>query len=154
MSLWEKQKKWQHIAEKLKKELKEKGEEYNKLSNSYEKMRALVSCMEREKWYLRSKLRSVSGCVTGSVNENHLQYKIVENLQNECQTLRERMKQLTDRSESKDTRDLLEKLQQQASRIAALETVKEVLYLLGSTFYHVYNALILIIIPGQYLRYR
>lgn len=128
MSLWEKQKKWQQIAEKLRKELKDKGEEYKKLSANHEKLRAVVSCMEREKWYLRSKLRSESGNVaTGLVESNNaLQYKIVENLQNECQTLRDRVKELTDRLESEDSRQLLQQLEHQRRRIAALEAVTEV----------------------------
>ncbi|XP_078036495.1 centrosomal protein 290kDa isoform X1 [Augochlora pura] len=49
LMLWEKQKKWQQTAEKLKQKLKEKTEEYTKLLSSYDKLRLVVTCMEREK---------------------------------------------------------------------------------------------------------
>ncbi|XP_015122531.1 centrosomal protein cep290 [Diachasma alloeum] len=124
LSLWEKQKKWQQTAERLKKELKEKSEEYRKLTSSYDKLRAVVSCMEREKWYLRSKLRSESGNGGFSVRSD-FNFKVVEDLQIECQTLRDRINELTNRLESEDTHELLLQVEKQKRRIAALEVVAE-----------------------------
>ncbi|XP_043268988.1 centrosomal protein of 290 kDa [Venturia canescens] len=130
LALWEKQKKWQQIAERTKRELREKVEEFKKLTGNYEKLRAVVSCMEREKWYLRSKLRSENACFAAGLNPpNDVHHKIVESLQIECQTLRDRVKELTDRLESEDSRQTVYQLEQQRRRIAALEAVAE-----GNTF--------------------
>ncbi|XP_063976076.1 centrosomal protein Cep290 [Diachasmimorpha longicaudata] len=126
LSLWEKQKKWQLMAEKLKKELKEKCEEYKKLSSSYDKLKAVVSCMEREKWYLRSKIKSESGNISsGFAVRSDFNLKIAEDLQIECQTLRDRINELTNRLESEDNNQLLLQLEKQNRRIAALEIVAE-----------------------------
>ncbi|XP_011300810.1 centrosomal protein of 290 kDa isoform X2 [Fopius arisanus] len=126
LSLWEKQKKWQQTAEKLKKELKEKSDEYKKLSSSYDKLRTVVSCMEREKWYLRSKLKSESAnSACGFSAPSEFNYKVVEDLQVECQTLRDRINELTNRLESEDTTQLFLQLEKQKRRIAALEIVAE-----------------------------
>ncbi|KAK0175035.1 hypothetical protein PV327_008820 [Microctonus hyperodae] len=122
LSLWEKQKKWQQIAEKLKKELKDKSDEYKKLNVSYDKLKTIVSCMEREKWYLRSKIRSENGNLLGRLD---FEVKIVEDLQNECQTLRNRISELTDRLKINKNEELIKQIEQQKQRIVALELVTE-----------------------------
>ncbi|KAK0079026.1 hypothetical protein PV325_001844, partial [Microctonus aethiopoides] len=122
LSLWEKQKKWQHIAEKLKKEFKDKSDECKKLNVSYDKLKTIVSCMEREKWYLRSKIRSENGNLSGRLD---FDVKIVEDLQNECQTLRNRISELTDRLQTNENQELINQIEQQKQRIVALESVTE-----------------------------
>ncbi|XP_046435026.1 centrosomal protein of 290 kDa [Neodiprion fabricii] len=126
LALWDKQKRWQQTAEKFKEKLKDKTEEYNKLQANHEKLRAVVSCMEREKWYLRSKLRCENGCLIGSLSArprtlNHTD--ILEDLQHECHTLRSRVRELTDRLESADTSQLILQIEAQRRQISSLETV-------------------------------
>ncbi|XP_076656438.1 centrosomal protein 290kDa [Halictus rubicundus] len=126
--LWEKQKKWQQTAEKLKQKLKEKTEEYTKLLSSYEKLRLVVTCMEREKWYLKSKLKTENGTIIGGLSARSAttaQQNVVEQLQKECQVLRERIKELTDRFETEDNEKLLLKIEEQKRRIAALEIISQ-----------------------------
>ncbi|XP_034174302.2 centrosomal protein 290kDa [Osmia lignaria lignaria] len=127
LSLWEKQKKWQQTAEKLKEKLKEKTEEYTKLLSNHEKLRSVVSCMEREKWYLKSKLKS-ENTMAGNLSARPLtstQQNLMEELQKECQILRDRIKELTDRLENEDNEKLLLKIEEQKRRIAALEIVSQ-----------------------------
>ncbi|XP_076288209.1 centrosomal protein 290kDa [Lasioglossum baleicum] len=126
--LWEKQKKWQQTAEKLKQKLKEKTEEYTKLLSSYEKLRLVVTCMEREKWYLKSKLKMENGTIVGGLSARSAttaQQNVMEQLQKECQILRERIKELTDRFETEDNQKLLLKIEEQKRRIAALEIISQ-----------------------------
>ncbi|XP_076766849.1 centrosomal protein 290kDa [Xylocopa sonorina] len=128
LSLWQKQKKWQQTAEKLKEKLKEKTDEYTKLLASHEKLRSVVSCMEREKWYLKSKLKLESGTVAGSLSARPAttaQQNVTSELQKECQMLRERMKELSSRLENESNEKLLLTIEEQKSRIAALETVSQ-----------------------------
>jgi regulator of replication initiation timing len=103
--LWEKLKKWQQTAEKLKEKLKEKTDECQRLQNNYEKLRNLISCIEREKWYLRGKYRGESMAMANwmsppDVPRNH--EALVEDLQRECQELRDRVKELVDRLNHRD----------------------------------------------------
>ncbi|KAK2587709.1 hypothetical protein KPH14_003822 [Odynerus spinipes] len=121
--LWEKQKKWQHTAEKLQEKLKEKTNEYIKLNSNYEKLRALVSCMEREKWNLRSKIKDEVHDVSKdspsrSISAAH--QNLVSDLQNECQILRER---INDQLEKENNQELLSKIDEQKHYIASLESV-------------------------------
>ncbi|CAL7934044.1 unnamed protein product [Xylocopa violacea] len=128
LSLWQKQKKWQQTAEKLKEKLKEKTDEYTKLLANHEKLRSVVSCMEREKWYLKSKLKLENSMVAGSLSARPAttaQQNVMGDLQKECQTLRERIKELSDRLENESNEKLLLKIEEQKSRIAALETVSQ-----------------------------
>ncbi|XP_015431660.1 PREDICTED: centrosomal protein of 290 kDa [Dufourea novaeangliae] len=84
LSLWEKQKKWQQTAERLKEKLKEKTEEYMKLLSNYDKLRSVVTCMEREKWYLKGKLRMENGTVAGGLSARPMttvQQNVMEELQ-------------------------------------------------------------------------
>lgn len=100
MGLWEKLKKWQQTAERLKEKLKEKSDECQRLQNNYEKLRSLIVCMEREKWYLRGKFRSESvpaPAWTPSTDATQNNDALVEELQRECQELRERVKELVAR---------------------------------------------------------
>lgn len=126
LMLWEKQKKWQQTAEKLQEKLKEKTNEHIKLTSSYEKLRALVSCMEREKWYLRSKIKDeVSNVPNESAPRpiSAAHRNLVDDLQKECQTLRERINELTDRLEKENSQALLSKIDEQKNYIASLEAV-------------------------------
>ncbi|KAG7212966.1 hypothetical protein KM043_002306 [Ampulex compressa] len=128
LSLWEKQKRWQQTAERLKERLKEKTEEYAKLLSNYEKLRSVVSCMEREKWYLKSKLKIEGNSRAGSLSARPISAvhpTLVDDLQKECQTLRDRVKELTDRLENEDNEQLMQKIDEQKRRIAALEAVSE-----------------------------
>lgn len=129
LSLWEKQKKWQQTAEKLKEKLKEKTDEYTKLLSSYDKLRSVVMSMEREKWYLKSKLKTENSTVAGCLSARPMtttQQSVTEELQKECQALRERTKELTDRLENEENDKLLLKIEEQRRRIAALEHVSQV----------------------------
>ncbi|XP_033329753.2 centrosomal protein 290kDa isoform X1 [Megalopta genalis] len=126
--LWEKQKKWQQTAEKLKQKLKEKTEEHTKLLSSYDKLRLVVTCMEREKWYLKRKLKMENGVIAGGLSARSVpitQQNVMEQLQNECHVLRDRIKELTDRLENEDSEKLLLKIDEQKRRIAALEIISQ-----------------------------
>nr|XP_031834342.1 centrosomal protein of 290 kDa isoform X1 [Nomia melanderi] len=125
LSLWEKQKKWQQTAEKLKEKLKDKTEEYKKLLSNYEKLRSVVTCMEREKWYLKSKLKMEHGIIAGGLSARPPQQNVMEDLQKECHILRDRIKELTDRLENEDNEKLLLKIEEQKRRIAALEVISQ-----------------------------
>lgn len=126
--MWEKQKKWQQTAEKLKEKLKEKTEEHSKLLTNYEKLRSVVSCMEREKWYLKNKLKSEGHTAAGNLSARPITVRqnIMGDLQKECETLRERVKELSDRLENENNEKLLHKIEEQKARIAALETISQV----------------------------
>lgn len=107
LGLWEKLKNWQKIAEKLKEKLKEKSDECVRMQQNHDKLRSLISCMEREKWFLRGKyIRSESvtvpvwPVVTPDVTENN--DLLVDELQRECQELRERVKELVGRLSRQD----------------------------------------------------
>ncbi|XP_058789831.1 centrosomal protein cep290-like isoform X2 [Phymastichus coffea] len=105
LGLWEKLKKWQQTAERLKEKLKEKSDECQRLQNNYEKLRSLIVCMEREKWYLRGKFRSESVPIpawTPSTEATQNNDALVEELQRECQELRDRVRELVARLNSQD----------------------------------------------------
>ncbi|XP_072743789.1 centrosomal protein of 290 kDa isoform X2 [Anoplolepis gracilipes] len=129
LSLWEKQKKWQQTAEKLKEKLKEKTNEYEKLLTNYEKLRAVVSCMEREKWHLRSKLKLESDMTPGNSSArpiSTIQLNTIEkDLEKECRILRERVKELTDRLEKESNEHLLLEIAELKRHNAALEAVSQ-----------------------------
>ncbi|XP_029158200.1 centrosomal protein of 290 kDa-like [Nylanderia fulva] len=129
LSLWEKQKKWQQTAEKLKEKLKEKTNEYEKLLTNYEKLRSVVSCMEREKWHLRSKLKLESDTVSGNLSirpVSTIQLNAVEKeLEKECRILRERVKELTDRLEKESNEHLMLEITELKRHNAALEAVSQ-----------------------------
>ncbi|XP_035723608.1 centrosomal protein of 290 kDa-like isoform X1 [Vespa mandarinia] len=123
LSLWEKQKKWQQTAEKLQEKLKEKTNEYIKLNSNHEKLRSLVSCMEREKWFLKSKIKGeapsnvLNDIPSRPISAAH--QSLVIDLQKECQTLRERIGEL----ERENSHELLKKIDEQKNCIASLEAV-------------------------------
>jgi len=136
--LWEKQKKWQQTAEKLKEKLKEKTDEYEKLLANYEKLRSVVSCMEREKWHLRSKLKVESDTVSGTSGRpiSNIQYNTVEEqLEKECRILRERVKELTDRLEKESNEHLILEIAELKRHNTALEAVSQVSILIILYFY-------------------
>lgn len=127
--MWEKQKKWQQTAERLKEKLKEKTDEYTKLLTNHEKLRSVVSCMEREKWYLRSKLKFESDNVSGSMLVkpiSSIPRNTMEELEKECLALRERVKELTDLLEKGSNEQLLLEIAELKRHNAALETVSQV----------------------------
>lgn len=125
--LWEKQKKWQQTAEKLKEKLKEKTDEYAKLLSNYEKLRSVVACMEREKWYLKSKLKTENNIVgeNTSARSTIVHQNIMQELQKECQTLRDHIRELSNRLENENSEKLLLQIEEQKRHIAALETVSQ-----------------------------
>lgn len=125
--MWEKQKKWQQTAEKLKEKLKEKTDEYEKLLANHEKLRTVVSCMEREKWYLRSKLKLESDIASGSSSARpNVQHSAQDELEKECRMLRERVKELTNRLEKESNEHLLLEIAELKRHNAALEAVSQV----------------------------
>lgn len=136
--MWEKQKKWQQTAEKLKEKLKEKTDEYEKLLANYEKLRSVVSCMEREKWHLRSKLKlesdNVSGTSSGRPISNIQHNTVEEQLEKECRILRERVKELTDRLEKESNEHLMLEIAELKRHNTALEAVSQVSILLCFIF--------------------
>ncbi|XP_077268210.1 centrosomal protein 290kDa isoform X1 [Temnothorax americanus] len=128
LSLWEKQKKWQQTAEKLKGKLKEKTDEYEKLLTNYEKLRSVVSCMEREKWHLRSKLKFESDTVSGTSSGrpiSNIQSNVEEQLEKECRILRERVRELTDRLEKESNEHLMLEIAELKRHNAALKAVSQ-----------------------------
>ncbi|XP_011868015.1 PREDICTED: centrosomal protein of 290 kDa isoform X2 [Vollenhovia emeryi] len=128
LSLWEKQKKWQQTAEKLKEKLKEKTDEYEKLLTNYEKLRSVVSCMEREKWHLRSKLKLESDTISGTSSGrpiSNIQSNVEEQLEKECRLLRERVKELTDRLEKESNEHLMLEIAELKRHNTALEAVSQ-----------------------------
>lgn len=127
--MWEKQKRWQQTAEKLKEKLKEKTDEYAKLLTNHEKLRSIVSCMEREKWYLRSRLKYESDNVAGDSSMrlmSNVQRKTVEELEKECLILREQVKELTDRLGKEGNEQLMLEIAELKRRNAALKAVSQV----------------------------
>lgn len=127
--MWEKQKRWQQTAEKLKEKLKEKTNEYTKLLTNHEKLRSIVSCMEREKWYLRSRLKYESDNVAGDSSMrlmSNVQRKTVEELEKECLILREQVKELTDRLGKEGNEQLMLEIAELKRRNAALKAVSQV----------------------------
>lgn len=127
--MWEKQKRWQQTAEKLKEKLKEKTDEYAKLLTNHEKLRSVVSCMEREKWYLRSRLKYESDNVAGDSSMrfmSNVQRKTVEELEKECLILREQIKELTDRLGKEGNEQLMLEIAELKRRNAALKAVSQV----------------------------
>ncbi|XP_066583263.1 centrosomal protein of 290 kDa-like isoform X2 [Prorops nasuta] len=127
LALWEKQKKWQQTAERLKERLKEKTEEYTKLQASYEKLKSVSSCQEREKAYLRSKLKleSISTCSLSARTCSIIPENVAEDVQRECQSLRARIKDLSERLDKEDSSQLYITIEEQRRRIAALEAVAQ-----------------------------
>nr|XP_050862423.1 centrosomal protein of 290 kDa isoform X1 [Vespula vulgaris] len=124
LSLWEKQKKWQQTAEKLQEKLKEKTNECIKLNSNHEKLRSLVSCMEREKWFLKSKIKEEASNVLNDIPSRPISaahQSLVIDLQKECQTLRERISEL----ERENSHELLKKIEEQKNCIASLEAVSK-----------------------------
>ncbi|CAB0031278.1 unnamed protein product [Trichogramma brassicae] len=120
LGLWEKLKNWQKAAERLKEKLREKTEECQKLQQNHDKLRNLIACMEREKWFLRGKFIRGESAVNVPVwpssgapspleqhhnhnNNNNSNDALVEELQRECQELRERIKELVGRLSRQDS---------------------------------------------------
>ncbi|KAL7306503.1 hypothetical protein TKK_0001202 [Trichogramma kaykai] len=119
LGLWEKLKNWQKAAERLKEKLREKTEECQKLQQNHDKLRNLIACMEREKWFLRGKFIRGESAVNVPVwpssgapspleqqhhhNNNNNNDALVEELQRECQELRERIKELVGRLSRQDS---------------------------------------------------
>lgn len=108
--------------------MKEKTDEYAKLFSNYEKLRSVVSCMEREKWYLKSKLKTENNIIAESISARSttVHQNIMQELQKECQTLRDHIRELSNRLENENSEKLLLQLEEQKRHIAALETVSQV----------------------------
>ncbi|XP_043474631.1 centrosomal protein of 290 kDa isoform X2 [Leptopilina heterotoma] len=127
LALWEKQKKWQQMAEKLKEKLKEKTDEVQKLQTNHEKLRSIISCMEREKYYLRSKLKlEKSGMSAGfefSPSVSAVESNIVEDLEKECNFLKNRNQELAEKLANNECDQLRCIIEEQKRRLFALETV-------------------------------
>lgn len=125
--MWEKQKKWQQTAEKLKEKLKEKSNAYEKLLTNYEKLRSVVLCMEREKWHLKSKIKLESDPVSGNLSTRPVELNTIEKeLEKDCRILRERVKELTDRLEKESNEHLILEIAELKRHNAALEAVSQV----------------------------
>lgn len=85
--------------------------------------------MEREKWYLKSKLKLESNTIAGGLSARPVmtaRQNMMGELQKECQILRERVKELSDRLENEDNEQLLLQIEEQRRRISALESVSQV----------------------------
>jgi len=138
--LWEKQKKWQQIAEKLKENLKEKTNEYEKLLMNYEKLRSIISCIEREKWYLRSKLKLQNNTISKNLSRSisNVRYNTIEEMEKECRILRERVKELTDRLEKENNEHLILEITELKRHNAIFETVSQVIDIFYINFINFY----------------
>uniref|UniRef100_A0A1B0CJF3 Uncharacterized protein n=1 Tax=Lutzomyia longipalpis TaxID=7200 RepID=A0A1B0CJF3_LUTLO len=72
LNLWEKQKRWQGVAEKQKLKLAEKESELEKLKLNFNTAKATISRLEREKQVLETRLRGGSRfCHTSSCPHSH-----------------------------------------------------------------------------------
>lgn len=72
LNLWEKQKRWQGVAEKLKVKLAEKESELEKLKVSFNTAKATISRLERERHVLETRLRGGSRfCHSPSCPHSH-----------------------------------------------------------------------------------
>jgi len=139
--LWEKQKKWQQIAEKLKENLKEKTNKYDKLLTHYEKLRSIVSCIEREKWYLRSKFKLENSTISGNLSSrpiSNVRHSVMEEMEKECRILRERVKELTDRLEKESNEHLILEITELKRHNAILKTVSQVIDIFYMNFINFY----------------
>lgn len=90
--------------------------------------------MEREKWYLRNKLKCESDNVSGDSSTrllSNVQRKTMEDLEKECLTLRERVKELTDRLGKEGNEQLMLEVAELKRHNAALEAVSQVRVLLN-----------------------
>lgn len=126
------------MAEKLKEKLKEKTDEVQKLQTNHEKLRSIISCMEREKYYLRSKLKlEKSGMSAGfefSPSVSAVESNIVEDLEKECNFLKSRNQELSEKLANNETDQLRCIIDEQKRRLFALETVAAVSLILNILF--------------------
>lgn len=88
--------------------------------------------MEREKWYLRSKLKVENDAVyTGNSSSrpisNIRHNDRMEELEKECRILRERVKELTDRLEKENNEHLMLEIAELKRHNAVLATVSQVI---------------------------
>lgn len=118
------------MAEKLKEKLKEKTDEVQKLQMNQEKLRSIISCMEREKWYLRSKLKlEKSGMSAGfefCPSVSAVESNIVEDLEKQCNFLKTKIRELTEKLANDETDQLKNIIEEQKRRLFTLETVANV----------------------------
>lgn len=87
--------------------------------------------MEREKWYLRSKLKLENDTVPiGNLSSrpiSNVRHDAVEELEKECRILRERVRELTDRLEKENNEHLMLEIAELKRHNAILETVSQVI---------------------------
>lgn len=114
----------------MKEKLKEKTDEYTKLLTNHEKLRSVVSCMEREKWYLKNKLKIERDIVSGNLStrpaSQHVQHNTIASFEEECRILKERIKELTSRLEKEDNEQLMLEIAELKRHNTALEIVSQV----------------------------
>ncbi|GLV41129.1 Centrosomal protein 290kDa [Carabus blaptoides fortunei] len=121
-TLWEKQKKWQQAAEKCKEKLNVKNEELEKLQQSYNAAKTIISRLEREKHILEGKLK-VAKNSNSSIYTSRLEVLENENsrLKNEVDTLSTKLEMQHYHSGGLGASMLQEKLEAQERKIAILE---------------------------------
>lgn len=121
-TLWEKQKKWQQAAEKCKEKLSVKNEEVEKLQQSYNSAKTIISRLEREKHILEGKLKAAKNSNT-SVHAGRLEILENENgrLKNEIETFSSKLEMQHYHSGGLGASMLQEKLEAQERKIAILE---------------------------------
>lgn len=92
--------------------------------------------MEREKWYLKSRLKTESNIVAEntSARSTIAHQNVMQELQKECQTLRDHIRELSNRLENENSEKLLLQVEEQKRHIAALETVSQVCLFISSLF--------------------
>lgn len=125
-------KKSQQKSEKLKEKLKLKSDECERLQNNEDKLRSLISCIEREKWYLRSKCKqdntAPSSAHNWSVDILHQSHNsLVDELKRECQELRDRVKELVCRLNIKENEEELRRMEERDQEMRLSEIEKQVI---------------------------
>lgn len=126
--MWEKQKRWQQQAEKLKEKFSSKCEEFDKLQQNLSSAKAIISRLERERHILEGKLKMVKNSGGSTISINRIEALELENarLQGEIEILTNKLEMHQHHSGSLGAALLEEKLEAQERKIAILEVSAKV----------------------------
>lgn len=127
-TLWEKQKRYQQTAEKLKEKLAAKCEEYDKLQQNLSSAKTIIARLERERHVLEGKLKLSKNTSGPNMNSNRVEILELENarLQGEIENLTNKLEMHQLHAGGLGTTLLEEKLVAQERKIAILEVSTKV----------------------------
>lgn len=126
-ALWDKQKRWQQTAEKLKEKFNAKCEEFDKLQLNFNSAKSIINKLERDRHILEGRLKTAK--TSGStVSINRLEVLELENarLQAEIEILLGKLEMTQHHSGGLGVALLQEKLEAQERKIAILEVTAKV----------------------------